>query len=93
MIDWKARHEDLDEAAKDLPFALVALQKGELPKAVLNICVALVRTMKHLSEREHRELFEGLQELKDRITARDLDRNRGKQDHAGPEPAEGEPTP
>jgi hypothetical protein len=92
-IDWKARHEDLAEAAKDLPFALVALQEQKLPKAVLNMCVALVRTIKHLSELEHRELLDALQELKDRIAARDIDRNRGKTNEAGQGAAEGEPTP
>jgi hypothetical protein len=82
-IDWKARREDLADAEKDIPFALVALQEQRLPKAVLNLAIALFRVTKHLTETEYRELIAGLEDLKARVAV--------QHDQAGPEPAEGDP--
>jgi hypothetical protein len=81
LIDWPTRRTDLAEAEKDIPFALVALQEGNLPKATLNLAIAFVRIVKHQSDSDWRALFEGLEGLKKRVAAKH---------QAGPKPAEGD---
>ena len=59
-----ARYTDLDNAAKDLAYALVKLHEGKLVPAFLNAAMALVHISKHLTAAEYAWMLRALKSPK-----------------------------